>query len=185
MELVMSDNKKNIIQSVNQYGKQLLSFIRGKVPSNEDAEDLLQEVWYQLSKVEEIGSIESMSGWLYSVARNKITDLFRKKKNDSIEDFVFESEDGVINFKDILLKETTNETDVFFKELFWDTLLKSLDELPENQRYVFIQNELEDRTLQEIADETGENLKTIISRKGYAIKHLRNRLNDLYQEIKN
>ena len=69
--------------------------------------------------------------------------------------------------------------------MFWDTLLKALDELPEKQRYVFVQNELEDRSLQEIADETGENLKTIISRKGYAIKHLRTRLNDLYQDIKN
>ena len=185
MELIMSDNRENIIQSVNKYGKQLLSFIRGKVPSNEDAEDLLQEVWFQLSKVEEIEAIESVSGWLYRVARNKITDLFRKKKSTSIEDFVFESEDGAINFKEILLAETNNSDDAFFKEMFWDTLLKALDELPEKQRYVFVQNELEDRSLQEIADETGENLKTIISRKGYAIKYLRTRLNDLYQDIKN
>ena len=151
--------------------------------TDEDAEDILQDIWYQFSNVSEIETIESISGWLYRVAKNKITDRFRKKKTEYLEDFTFTSEDGEVNFKDILLAETTTPEDAFFKKMFWEELMLALEELPEKQRDVFVQNELEDRTLQEIADETGENLKTIISRKGYAVKHLRSRLTVLYNDF--
>lgn len=183
MELLMAEKRKNIVQTVNQYGKQLLGFIRGKVATDEDAEDIIQDVWYQLSNVAETDTIESISGWLYRVAKNKITDTFRKKKTEHIEDFAFESDDGEVNFRDILLAESHSPEDEFFKKMFWEELMNALDELPEKQRYVFIQNEIEDRTLQDIANETGDNLKTIISRKGYAIKHLRSRLNNLYKDF--
>ena len=183
MELLMAENRENIVQTVNRYGKQLLGFIRGKVATDEDAEDIIQDVWYQLSNTSEIAAIESLSGWLYRVAKNRITDTFRKKKPGHIADFTFESEDGEINFRDILLAESTSPEDEFFKKMFWEALMNALEELPEQQRYVFVQNEMEDRTLQAIADETGTNLKTIISRKGYAVKHLRNRLNNLYQDF--
>lgn len=179
----MVEQRKNIVQTVNQYGKQLLRFIRGKVATDEDAEDIIQDVWYQLSNASEISTIESVSGWLYRVAKNRITDTFRKKKTAYIEDYTFESDDGEVNFKDILLAETRTPEDEFFKKMFWEELMAALEELPEKQRYVFIQNEIEDRTLQDIADETGDNLKTIISRKGYAIKHLRSRLNNLYKDF--
>jgi len=179
----MAEKRKNIVQTVNQYGKQLLGFIRGKVATDEDAEDIIQDVWYQLSNVAETDTIESISGWLYRVAKNKITDTFRKKKTEHIEDFAFESDDGEVNFRDILLAESHSPEDEFFKKMFWEELMNALDELPEKQRYVFIQNEIEDRTLQDIANETGDNLKTIISRKGYAIKHLRSRLNNLYKDF--
>jgi RNA polymerase sigma factor (sigma-70 family) len=176
--------KKSVASAMNNYGKRLSGFIRGKVNSAEDAEDILQEVWYQLSNLPSIDEIESISGWLYSVARNKITDLFRKKKHKSLNDFSFENEDGALSFKEILLLDETSNPDLaFFKELFWKELLAALDELPENQRQVFVQNELEDMTLQEIADQNHENLKTVISRKGYAVKHLRKKLNYLYNEI--
>lgn len=183
MELLMAEKRKNIVQTVNQYGKQLLGFIRGKVATDEDAEDIIQDVWFQLSNAAELDTIESVSGWLYRVAKNKITDTFRKKKTEHIEDFTFTSEDGEVNFKDILLAESKTPEDEFFKKMFWEELMTALEELPEKQRYVFIQNEIEDRTLQDIANETGDNLKTIISRKGYAVKHLRNRLNNLYQDF--
>lgn len=183
MELLMAEKRKNIVQTVNQYGKQLLGFIRGKVATDEDAEDIIQDVWYQLSNVAETDTIESISGWLYRVAKNKITDTFRKRKTEHIEDFAFESDDGEVNFRDILLAESHSPEDEFFKKMFWEELMNALDELPEKQRYVFIQNEIEDRTLQDIANETGDNLKTIISRKGYAIKHLRSRLNNLYKDF--
>ena len=183
MELIMTSKSNNIIQTVNQYGKKLLGLIRGKVPSDEDAEDLLQEVWYQLSNVDEIETIESISGWLYRVARNKITDKFRKKKTESLEDFSYENEDGEINFKDILLNDATTPEDEYVKKLFWETLMIALDELPEKQRTVFVQNELEDISLQQIADQSDENIKTIISRKGYAVKHLRTRLKQLYTDL--
>lgn len=176
----------SIVDTIKQYSKQLFGFIRGKVPNNEDAEDISQEVWYQLSKVVDLDEIESISGWLYRVARNKITDRFRKKNAEALADFIYQDEDGDFNFKDILMPDTSaTPEDNFFKELFWEELLRALNELPENQRNVFIWNELEDLTLQEIANKTNENLKTIISRKGYAVKHLRKRLQNLYNELNN
>jgi RNA polymerase sigma factor (sigma-70 family) len=185
VELIMTEKKQNIIQTVGQYGQQLLSFIRGKVRTDEDAEDILQDVWYQFSNLEEIEAIESVSGWLYQVAKNKITDRFRKKKSAHLEDYTFESENGEINFKEILLAETQTPEDAYFKKLFWEELMRSLEELPEKQRDVFIQNELEGIGLQEIADKTGESVKTIISRKGYAVKYLREKLNNLYKDFLN
>jgi RNA polymerase sigma factor (sigma-70 family) len=181
----MADKKQNIIQAVGLYGKQLLGYIRGKVNSDEDAEDILQDVWYQYSNLDELETIESVSGWLYRVAKNKITDRFRKKKTERLEDYARETESGEISFKEILLADTSDDPDNFFKKIFWEELMNALEELPENQRTVFIQNELEERTLQEIADASGESIKTIISRKGYAVKHLRERLNDLYNELIN
>ena len=186
MEYTMAKPKQNIVQTVKQYGKQLFGFIRSKVATNEDAEDIAQEVWYQLSRVVDIDEIDSFSGWLYHVAKNKITDKYRKKSTASLEDFAYEDEEGEINFRELLLKDdSATPEDAFFKEMFWDELMRALDELPENQRNVFVWNELEDETLQQIADKTGENLKTIISRKGYAVKHLRKRLKDLYYELNN
>lgn len=186
MELIMTQNKPTIVQTIGQYSKQLFRFIRGKVPTNEDAEDISQEVWYQFSKVWDIDEIESLSGWLYQVARSKITDRFRKKKTDVLSDFAYEDEEGEVNFKALMLADVAPlPEDAFFRELFWEELLNALEELPSNQKNVFIWNEMEDMTLQEIADKTGENLKTIISRKGYAVKFLRKRLQHLYNELNN
>jgi RNA polymerase sigma factor (sigma-70 family) len=175
--------KDTIIETINRYGTQLLAFIRGRVSSDEDAEDVLQDVWYQLSDVEEPDAIDSMSGWLYRVARNKITDKFRKKKSEYLEDFFLDSDDGEIDFREILLADTRTPEDEYVKRLFWEELQEALEELPEKQRAVFIKNELEEMTLQQIADESGENIKTIISRKGYAVKYLRDRLNELYNDF--
>lgn len=141
--------------------------------SEEDAEDILQEVWFQLSRIINLDEIENINAWLHRVARNKITDNYRKSASQATE----ELED-----LDLLIHEGLPD-DEMFKELFWDELFSALDELPEKQRVVFLKNELEDRTLQEIADESGENLKTIISRKRYAVQHLRQKLQRLYDEF--
>lgn len=175
--------KRNIIETVKQYGNRLSRFIRGQVKSDEDAEDILQDVWFQLSKVVDLDGIESMSGWLFQVAKNRITDTYRKKKEDSLSDLMIEDEEGETRFRDILMADAETPEDQFFKDIFWEELMRALDELPENQRTVFVQNELDDLTLQEIADQTGENLKTIISRKRYAVQHLRRRLQNLYDEL--
>ncbi|WP_231458712.1 RNA polymerase sigma factor [Pedobacter sp. Leaf132] len=180
-----ANESQNIISTVASYGKRLFSFIRGRVNTDEDAEDILQEVWYQLSNQPEAGAIEKIGGWLYRVAKNKITDRYRKQKDVLIDDLSYEDDEGEINFREILLAESFSPEEESLKKLFWDQLFLALAELPENQRYVFVQNELEDRTFQELADETGENIKTLISRKGYAVKHLRNRLQNLYQEFIN
>jgi RNA polymerase sigma factor (sigma-70 family) len=180
-----SNPAQNIVETVKDYGKGLFSFIRGRVKTEEDAEDILQDVWYQLSNVVDIDEIEHISGWLFKVARNKIIDRYRKKTPESFDDLNFENEDGEFNFSDILLADDDDPETVYIKELFWQELFTALDELPENQRQVFVWNEMEDKTLQQIADETGSNLKTVISRKGYAVKYLRTRLETLYQEFLN
>jgi len=182
---LMTETKQiSLTDTIKKFGNKLFGFVRGKVKTNEDAEDILQEVWYQLSNLTNIDAIENTSAWLYSVSRNKITDFYRKKKTDNLEDYAYENEEGDFLIKNALLSDESNDPELaMFKELFWDELRLALDELPENQRYVFIQNEMEDKTLQEIADESGENLKTIISRKGYAVKHLRKKLFSLYNEL--
>ncbi|MCF2503019.1 sigma-70 family RNA polymerase sigma factor [Dyadobacter sp. CY107] len=181
----MSQKRPNIIQTVSSYSKQLMGFIRQRVNSDEDAEDILQDVWFQLSSVPEIEAIEQIGSWLYRVARNRIIDKYRKQKPDSLEDYGYEDDEGEFYFKDILLADGNTPETVYMKDLFWEELTIALQELPENQRQVFIWNELEDQTFQEIADRTGENIKTLISRKRYAVQHLRQRLETLYQEFVN
>jgi RNA polymerase sigma factor (sigma-70 family) len=181
----MSEQKAiSITKAIQQFGKNLLGFVRGRVKTTEDAEDIVQDVWYQLSKLNNIAELENVSAWLYEVARNKITDKSRKKTNLALEDYVYENDDGDFNFKEILLLDDTNNPELgLFKEMFWKEFQQAIEELPPNQKEVYLLNEMEDMTLQEIADQKGENLKTIISRKGYAVKHLRNRLNYLYEEL--
>lgn len=183
--LNMADNsQETVAKTIKEYGNQIAGFIRSKVSDNEDAKDILQDVWYQLSRLANIDNIESMSGWLFRIARNRITDSYRKKKPERLENFSNENEEGQISFKEILLlDDTDNQELALFKEVFWSELLEALDELPENQKEVFVLNEIEDITLQQIADKTETPLKTVISRKGYAVKHLRKKLNYLYEEL--
>jgi RNA polymerase sigma factor (sigma-70 family) len=183
-QLMTEQKNTSITNTIQQFSKKLFGFVRGKVKSNEDAEDILQEVWYQLTNIGNLAELENVGAWLFQVARNKVTDRFRKKTTSSIEDYTFEEEDGSFNYKDILLLDDTNNPELaYFKELFWKEMMLALDELPESQKDVFVLNEIEDFTLQEIANQKGENIKTIISRKAYAVKHLRRKLNYLYQEI--
>lgn len=184
MLISMARQRENTVGgAVQTYGTRLFRFIRGKVPTNADAEDILQEVWYQFSKVVDTEPIEQVSAWLFRVARNKVTDNYRKKKNEHLEDYAYEDEEGDILFKEILLRDNHTPETELLRQLFWEELMEALDELPEAQREVFIWNELEDQTFREISDRTGVNIKTLISRKGYAVKYLRKRLNVLYQEF--
>ena len=172
----MAVKKQNIIQTIKDYGNQLFGFIRSRVDIDEDAEDILQDVWLQLSILQKAEAIDSISGWLYRVAKNKIIDRSRKKQTRSLEDFAFE-EDGENPFiAEMMLTDNHKPEIEHLRQLFWKELFAALKELPEKQKTVFIQNELEDMTLQQIADKVGENLKTITSRKLYAVQHLRNRL---------
>lgn len=181
--LMAEQPRRNIAQTVKDYGQRLFGFIRGRVKTDEDAEDILQDVWYQLSNAVDVDEIEQLSGWLFQVARNRIIDRYRKKGTDSLEDFTYESEDGIVDFREILMADDGNPEDEFMREVFWQELFKALNELPENQKQVFVQSELEGKKLKQIAAEQDEKLKTIISRKGYAVKHLRKRLATLYDEL--
>ena len=187
ISIQMADKEeKKVVNIIKKYSNQIAGFIGSRVNNNEDANDILQDVWYQLSRLTNLNEIESISGWLYRVARNRITDSYRKKKPEPFQNLMKEDNKGEFSLNEILLLDDSNDPELgLFKELFWKELMNALDELPANQKEVFIQNEIEDMTLQEIADKTDTNLKTIISRKGYAVKHLRKRLNYLYQELNN
>ena len=138
--LMAKPQKQNISGAVKAYSNRLFRFIRSRVPTTADAEDILQEVWYQFSKVVDTEPIEQVSAWLFRVARNRITDNYRKRKDELLDDFAYEDEDGEVLFANVLLAEfNTPETETM-RQLFWDTLLEALEELPENQRDVFVLN---------------------------------------------
>ncbi len=179
----MTRKQGGITQVVAEYGRALFGFIRARVQSDADAEDLLQDVWTQFSSQPEIEAIEQVSGWLYRVARNKIIDRYRKGSTSALEDLAVENEDGEFNFGELLLAVEDDPDLRMLRDLFWQELEAALAELPENQRLVFVQNELDDKTLREIAEEQGENIKTVISRKRYAVQHLRERLETIYIEL--
>jgi len=179
-------SRKNISSVISQFGKRLFGFIRQRVNNEADAEDILQDVWYQLTATVDSEPIEQVSSWLFKVARNKIIDNYRKKKPESLEDaLTFENDDGEINFREILMDKSKNPETEYLRNIFWETMDKALDELPEEQRNVFVWNELEDVSFKEIAKRTGEQVNTLISRKRYAVLHLRERLQTLYNEIIN
>lgn len=179
----MSEDHAVITSAVEQHRGGLFRFIRGRVPTDADAEDVLQDVFTQLASQPEVDAIEQMSAWLYRVARNRITDRYRKKKTAALEDFVYEDEEGGIDFRRILLATDDDPDTRMLRDIFWTELREVLNELPPEQRLVFEQNELQDKTLQQIADEQGQNLKTIISRKRYAVLRLRERLATTYNEL--
>ena len=175
---------KNIASVVSRFGKRLLGFIRQRVGNEADAEDILQDVWYQLTTTVDTEPIEQISGWLFAVARNKIIDRYRKKRPEPLEPMLRDKEDPAgPDLTGILLDDSRNPETANLRALFWKTLQEALDELPEEQRMVFVWNELEDIPFKEIAAMTGENVNTLISRKRYAVLYLRDRLLTLYNEI--
>ena len=178
----MAQRQMRIQDAVQEYGKRLLRFIRSRVKSDEDAEDILQDVWYQLSTVIDTEPIVQLSSWLYRVSKNRIVDKKRKKSASSLTDLVYEDEEGEMVWPEALLADSTNPDSEFERSFIRESFFAALNELPDKQREVFVWNELEDMTLQEIADKTGTNLKTIISRKRYAVAHLRERLQSLYDD---
>ena len=184
MTISMAEHRRqNIIQAVRDYGKRLFYFIRGRVNTDEDAEDILQDVWYQFSNVLENEPIEQTSAWLFRVARNRIIDKYRKRQTTSLEDEVFGDGDEGNGFREILLADSATPETEHLRNLFWEQLFAALNELPEEQRQVFVWNELEDVPFAEIAKRTGEKINTLISRKRYAVLHLRKRLEQLRREI--
>ncbi|MEM9886540.1 MAG: RNA polymerase sigma factor [Bacteroidota bacterium] len=172
-----SNSKEQIVQD---YGEVLQAFIRSRVGSKAIADDLLQEVWYQLSKLTDLAQIKNHKAWLYQVARNKIIDHYRKKIPDWLDDYLMEQEEYGNNG---FLTDFYTPEEAYWREEFWETFYEALEQLPENQRSVFVQNELEDLTLREIAIQSNTNLKTIISRKGYAIRRLREHLQVLFDDL--
>jgi RNA polymerase sigma factor (sigma-70 family) len=184
MTISVTDHpKQNIIRAVRDYGKRLFYFIRGRVDTDEDAEDILQDVWYRFSKLMNSEPVEQTSAWLYRVARNRIIDKYRRPQPGSFEELFTDDEESEFDLGEILLTEKATPETEYLRNLFWEQLFSALDELPGEQKQVFVWNELEDISFHEISKRTGEKINTLISRKRYAVLHLRKRLEQLYKEI--
>ena len=180
-----AERNRNITTTIKMMSKKLFGFIKQRVGSNEDAEDILQDVFYQFAGNPE--PIEQTTAWLYKVARNKITDSYRKKKLPLADDVLgaTESTEESFDWKEILFtNDSTPETE-YLRNIFWEELKAALDELPAQQREVFIQNEIDGIAFKDIAAASGESVATLISRKRYAVLHLRSRLSVLKNELLN
>jgi len=155
------------------------------VPDPSDAEDIVQEVFYELVEANRLlMPIEHVTGWLFRVARNRITDLFRKKKPETFSDAAVEGEGGeVLQIEDLLPSPDAGPEALYVRNVLFDELELALDELPKEQRKVFVAHELEGRSFKQMAAETGVSVNTLLSRKRYAVLHLRERLQSTYDEF--
>ncbi len=176
---------QRISEVVKREQSRLRNFIRRRVPDPRDAEDVLQDVFYKLVEANRLlMPIEHVTGWLFRVARNRITDLFRKKMPESFSDAAVEGEDGeVLQIEDLLLSPDAGPDALYLRSVLLEELDLALDELPEDQRDVFVAHELEGRTFKQLAAETGVSVNTLLSRKRYAVLHLRERLRSVYDEF--
>lgn len=180
--------KADISEIVKTHSKRLIGFIKKRVNQAEDAEDLLQEVFHQLVEADRLMKpVDQMAAWLFTVARNRITDFYRKKKPELLP--AFESDDEEENWMEgielMLADNAGNPETEFLRSMVMDELNFALDELPLNQKEVFEMNEIQGLSFKEISEITGEPVNTLISRKRYAVLHLRERLSFLYDELIN
>jgi len=172
-------------RTVRSERKRLLDFIRKRVRNQSDAEDILQDVFYQLATSYSVTEpIEKMTAWLFTVARNKIIDWYRKRRPDPLP-AAGDDPSAPLNLEEILFDPRQNPDRVYARSLVWTELSEALDELPDEQREVFVMHELEGRSFKEIAEITGEPLNTLLSRKRYAVLFLREQLQELYEETEN
>lgn len=191
IESQLADSQNQQIQeTVRRERQRLLAFIRQRIPRQDDAEDILQDVFYEFTEMYRLMKpIEKIASWLFTVARNKITDRYRKKKPLLLEDvfsFNGNGEDEPYLIDDLLPAANIHTADVeMMRETIMDALTEALDELPAEQREVFIAHELEDKSFKEIAAETGVTINTLLSRKRYAVLFLRERLKSIYEDLVN
>ena len=185
LELMTLEQDRQISEVVKREQSRLRNFIRRRVPDPRDAEDILQEVFYQLVEANRLlMPIEHVTGWLFRVARNRITDLFRKKKPESFSDAaVATNDEELLRLEDLLPSPDAGPDALYARSVLLDELEFALDELPDEQREVFVGHELEGRSFKEMAAETGVSVNTLLSRKRYAVLHLRERLQSIYDEF--
>jgi len=176
-----------IAEVVQREQSRLRNFIRRRVPDPLDAEDILQDVFYKLVEANRLlMPIEHVSGWLFRVARNRIVDLFRKHRPESFSESVAESESGEqLRFEDLLPSTDAGPDAIYVRNVLIEELELAIEELPEEQRDVFIAHELEGRSFKELSEESGVNVNTLLARKRYAVLHLRDRLRTIYDEFAN
>jgi RNA polymerase sigma factor (sigma-70 family) len=179
------DQDRRISEVVTREQSRLRNFIRRRVPDPRDAEDILQDVFYKLVEANRLlMPIEHIKGWLFRVARNRITDLFRKKEPESFGDVTAAGEDGErLQLEDLLPSPDAGPDALFARNVLLDELELAIDELPDEQRDVLVAHELEGRSFKEIAAQTGVSVNTLLSRKRYAVLRLRERLRRIYDEF--
>ncbi|MCX6952147.1 MAG: RNA polymerase sigma factor [Verrucomicrobia bacterium] len=180
----MSDERKNqVTRIVGELGGKLGRFVRARVRSDSEAEDVLQDVWHRLITALDAGAVEQIGAWLYTVARNRIIDRARKPKMASLDALAEDAADAAFEFPAGLLRDDQTPATEYRRMLFWERLHAALAELPPEQRQVFVWHELEGLSFQEIGALTGENQNTLLSRKRYAVLHLRRQLGNLRDEF--
>src|SRR5258705_6543101 len=193
LERMTFQQDQRISDVVKREQSRLRNFIRRRVPDPRDAEDILQDVFYELVEANRLlMPIEHVTGWLFRVARNRITDLFRKKRPERFSDALGSGEpgehdeDGVqLQLEDLLPSPDAGPEALYARSVLLDELELAVDELPVEQREVFVAHELEGRSFKEIAGETGVSVNTLLSRKRYAVLRLRQRLQSIYDELTN
>jgi RNA polymerase sigma factor (sigma-70 family) len=186
-ERMTLEQDQRISDVVKREQSRLRNFIRRRVPDPRDAEDILQDVFSELVEANRLlMPIEHVTGWLFRVARNRITDLFRKKKPESFSDAAAPNDDDAdqfLRFEDLLPSPDAGPDALYARNVLLDELELALEELPEEQREVFVAHELEGRSFKEMSAETGVSVNTLLSRKRYAVLHLRERLQNIYDEF--
>jgi RNA polymerase sigma factor (sigma-70 family) len=188
LERMALEADQRISDVVEREQSRLRNFIRRRVPDSRDAEDILQDVFYELVEANRLlMPIEHVTGWLFRVARNRIIDLFRKKKPESFSDGPVvrnhDTDEELPAFEDLLPSPDSGPEALYARSVLVHELELAVDELPEEQRKVFVAHELEGRSFKEIAAETGVSVNTLLSRKRYAVLHLRERLQSIYDEF--
>jgi RNA polymerase sigma factor (sigma-70 family) len=182
----MTEQDRQISEIVAKERSRLRNFVRKRVPDPSDAEDIVQDVFYELVEANRLlMPIGQVTAWLFRVARNRIIDLFRKKKPELFSDQAVEDDAGeMLEIEDLLPSPDAGPEALYFRSALLDELELVLNELPREQREVFVAHELEGRSFREMAAETGVSVNTLLSRKRYAVLHLRERLQDIYDEFK-
>jgi len=188
LERMALEQDQRISEVVEREQSRLLRFIRGRVPDPRDAEDILQDVFFKLVEANRLlMPIEHVTGWLFQVARNGITDLFRKKKPETFSAKpvdLQEDDDELLRLEDLLPSPEAGPEALYARNLLLEELESALDELPDEQRDVFVAHEFEGRSFKEMVAETGLSMNTLLSRKRYAVLHLRERLQSIYDEFR-
>jgi RNA polymerase sigma factor (sigma-70 family) len=184
IERMTGDQDRRISEAVEQQRGRLRNFIRSRVPDPSDAEDILQDVFYELVAAYRLAKpIEQLGAWLFRVARNRIIDRFRKQKSETVKLRSTADGEDTLSLEEVLPSPDEGPDGVFARGVLIEELEDALAELPPEQREVFIANEVEGRTFAEIAAETGTSINTLLSRKRYAVLHLRRRLREIYLEF--
>src|SRR2546429_315900 len=181
----MAEQDQRIAEVVKREQSRLRNFIRRRVPDPADVEDILQEVFYKLCEANSLlMPIDHVTGWLFRVARNSVVDLFRKQKPERFSDnSVADEDDELPQWEDLLPSPDAGPEALYVRRVLLDELELALDKLPDEQREVFVAHELEGRSFKELSAESGVNVNTLLSRKRYAVLHLRERLQNIHDEF--